>query len=116
MFTLTDIATGVMKGRTRGLESLVSVWELRGFGGYGTGEPVRIHAPPPPPLYKLRQSTKSIRLLWRGQGRRHPGSEREDCMVSWCEKGEYNAKMPQKSELCGFKWANTHHNCVHDCM
>ena len=34
-------------------------------------------------------------------------------MVSWCKKGEYNAQISPKSELCGFKWANTHNKCVH---
>ena len=37
-------------------------------------------------------------------------------MVSWCKKGAYNAQTSPKSELCGFKWANTHNNCVHDSM
>ena len=35
-------------------------------------------------------------------------------MVSWCNKGAYNAQTSPKSELCGFKWANTHNKCVHD--
>ena len=34
-------------------------------------------------------------------------------MVSWCKKGECNAQTSPKSELCGFKWANTHNKCVH---
>ena len=37
-------------------------------------------------------------------------------MVSWCHKGEYNAQIYPESELCGFKWANTHNKCVHDSM
>ena len=37
-------------------------------------------------------------------------------MVSRCKKGAYNAQTFQKSELCGFKWANTHNKCVHDSM
>ena len=37
-------------------------------------------------------------------------------MVSWCKKGAYNAQTSPKSELCGFKWANTHNKCVHDSM
>ena len=37
-------------------------------------------------------------------------------MVSWCKQGEYNAQGYQKSELCGFKWANTHSKCVHGGM
>ena len=35
-------------------------------------------------------------------------------MVSWCKQGEYNAQASPKSELCGFKWANSHNKCVHD--
>ena len=35
-------------------------------------------------------------------------------MVSWCKKGEYNAQISPKSELCGFKWVNAHNKCVHD--
>ena len=35
-------------------------------------------------------------------------------MMSWCKKGAYNAQTSPKSELCGFKWANTHNKCVHD--
>ena len=31
-------------------------------------------------------------------------------MVSWRKQGGYNAQGYQKSELCGFKWANTHNN------
>ena len=72
----------------------------------------------PPPLYKLRQSRKllrSLRLLQLGHGRGlrathtttntgHPDSKREDCMVSQCKKGAYNAQTSQKSELSGFKW------------
>ena len=72
-----------------------------------------------PPLYKLRKSPKlirSLRLLQLGQGRRCTGSKREDCMASWCKKREYNAQISPKSELCGFKWANTHNRCVHDSM
>ena len=34
-------------------------------------------------------------------------------MVSWCKKGEYNAQISPKSELCGFKWVNTHNKGVH---
>ena len=30
------------------------------------------------------------------------------------KKGEDNAQLSPKSELCGFKWANTHNKCVHD--
>ena len=37
-------------------------------------------------------------------------------MVSWCKKGESDAQICLKSELCGFKWANTHNKCVHDPM
>ena len=37
-------------------------------------------------------------------------------MVSWCKKGECNAQISPKSELCGFKWANTHNKTVHDSM
>ena len=84
----------------------------------------------PPHLYKLRQSPiliRSLRLLWLGQGRSlcathtttntgHPRSKRENCTVSWCKKGEYNAQTSPKSELCGFKWANTHNKRVHDSM
>ena len=36
------------------------------------------------------------------------------CVVSWCKTREYNAQVPQKSDLCGFKWANTHKKCVHN--
>ena len=32
--------------------------------------------------------------------------------MSWCKEGEYNAQISPKSELCGFKWANTHNKCV----
>ena len=32
-------------------------------------------------------------------------------MVSWHKQWEYNAQGYQKSELCGFKWANTHSKC-----
>ena len=28
-------------------------------------------------------------------------------MVNWCKKGEYNAQISLKSELCGFKWRLT---------
>ena len=77
----------------------------------------------PPPLYKLRQSPKlirSLRLLQLGHGRSlltthtttdtgRPGSKREDCMVSGCKQGEYNAQIYPK-------WANTHNKCVHDSM
>ena len=35
-------------------------------------------------------------------------------MVSWCKKGEDNTQISPKSELCGFKWANTHNKFVHD--
>ena len=28
-------------------------------------------------------------------------------MVSWCQNGGYDAQIYPKSELCGFKWANT---------
>ena len=34
-------------------------------------------------------------------------------MGSWCKKGEFNAQISPKSELCGFKWANTRNKCVH---
>ena len=34
----------------------------------------------------------------------------------WCKKGEDNAQIPQQSELCGLKWANTHNKHVHDSM
>ena len=74
---------------------------------------------PPHTLIKLRKSPeliRSLRLLQLGQGRTHPGSNREDCTVSWCKKGEDNAQISPKSELCGFKWANTHNKCVHDPM
>ena len=36
--------------------------------------------------------------------------------LSWCKKGGYGAGISPKSELCGFKWANTHSKCVHDSM
>ena len=36
--------------------------------------------------------------------------------MSWCKKGEYNAQISPKSELCGFKWANTHNKCVQNPM
>ena len=42
--------------------------------------------------------------------------KREDCMVSWRKQGEYNAQRYQKSELCGFKWANIHNKCAHESM
>ena len=29
-------------------------------------------------------------------------------MVSWCKKGESYTQISPKSELCKFKWANTH--------
>ena len=37
-------------------------------------------------------------------------------MVIWCKKIEYYAQIPSKSELCGFKWANTHNKWFHDPM
>ena len=64
----------------------------------------------PPPL-SLCNSYAKVR-----QSRRRPSSTREDCTVSWCKKGEYTAQISPKSELCGFKWANTHNRCVHDPM
>ena len=30
------------------------------------------------------------------------------------QKGEDNAQLSPKSELCGFNWANNHNKCVHD--
>ena len=37
-------------------------------------------------------------------------------MVSWCKKGGYSTQISPKSDLSGFKWANTHNKCVHDPM
>ena len=73
----------------------------------------------PPPLcisYAKVPNNTAPTLLQLGQGRRPPGTKREDCMVSWCRKGEYNAQMSPKSELCGFEWGDTHKKCVHDPM
>ena len=28
--------------------------------------------------------------------------------MGWCKKREFHAQYPQKLELCGFKWVNTH--------
>ena len=42
--------------------------------------------------------------------------KRDYCMVSYCKKGEYNAQISPKSELCGFKWTNTQNKRVHDLM
>ena len=71
---------------------------------------------PPPPLVKATQKYQINTAPTLGQGRRRPGSKREDCMVSWCKKGKFHAQIPPKAELCGFKWANTHNKCVHDSM
>ena len=37
-------------------------------------------------------------------------------MVSWYKKGAYHAQTSPKSELWGFKWADTHNKYVHDSM
>ena len=37
-------------------------------------------------------------------------------MMGWCNKGGYGAHISPKSEMCGFKWANTHNKCVHESM
>ena len=37
-------------------------------------------------------------------------------MLSWCKKGAYDAQTSPKSELLGFKWANTHNKSVHYSM
>ena len=37
-------------------------------------------------------------------------------MVSWCKKEEYNTQVSPNSDLCGFRWANTHNKCAHDPM
>ena len=59
----------------------------------------------------------TVSLLWLGQGRSHPDSKKEKgCMVSGCKKRKWNVQKSPKSELCGFKWANTHNKCVHDLM
>ena len=68
-------------------------------------------------LYRIELGAKlirSLRLLQLGQFAwlLHGGGGYKE---SWCKKGEYNAQLSPKSELCGFKWANTHNKCVHDC-
>ena len=40
-----------------------------------------------------------------------PGSKREDCMVSWCKKGDDNAQISPKSEPCGFKGKDSQQMC-----
>ena len=56
----------------------------------------------------------------RLRGELVPERERECACVHlfmehrpWAERGG-GAQISPKSELCGFKWANTHNKCVHD--
>ena len=74
----------------------------------------RAHTPPPFFLATQKSQINTVptpTVAWT-----RPWLARTTYMVSWCEKGEYNAQIIPKSELCGFKWANTHNKCVHDPM
>ena len=69
-----------------------------------------------PPLSKLRKSTESIpslRLLWLRQGHTLRATH---TTTDAHRKGEDNAQISPKSELCGFKGTNNHNKYVHDSM
>ena len=74
---------------------------------------------PPPPFSDLRKSTeliRSLRVLQLRQGRSLCATHTTTSTNATAKKGEDNARISPKSELCGFNWANNHNKCVHDSM
>ena len=66
---------------------------------------------------KLHKSMDLIRLLSLRQGRSLHATHATTGTHATTKRGEDNAQISPKSELCGFKWANNHKNkCVHDSM
>ena len=68
----------------------------------------------PSPSSKLWENPKLIRSLRLDKAVAYTYHIQVPTHACWCKKGEYNAETSQKSELCGFQWANTHKTCVHD--